>query len=743
MKKLSLSLTFATLTTTTAFGQIIASYSFTNDGAENADVTLAENVSFLNPDFASVDVLAGPFTFGAPLSPLVRATISDLFISEGRGLQDGTDNNISGAVDRGDFFGFTVTANEGSLLNLTDLQFEVGRAANGAQDYAIRSSVDDFATDIAFADDAITATLTNQVIDLSGFAFSDLSAIELRIYFDDRVSNNGTSSATFIDTVVLNGAIIANLDSDGDGLSNDFENANLAAGYDPNVDNSNDDFDNDASTTAQELAAGTNVLDPDTDGDGFNDGAEDGGGTFVSFDAATNTGMTGTNPLIPDTDEDGLPDGVERNTGDFVDELNTGSDPNIADTDGDGLSDNFETINNAVGYDPNEDDSQSDFDDDASTVENELAAGTNVLLADTDGDGFWDGAETNTATFVSYDFTANRGDTGTNPLVADTDGDGLMDGEEPPLGANPTLTDSDGDGLSDGAEVNGSPATSPSAADSDNDGVNDGTELRLGNDPNDAADTPDILVEYNYNDFDLVADLVADGVIATDTSTGAALTILQTGSLPNAFVNGANGLSAEFTDGDSALAAGQTFTFGIAAENGGILDLSDLSLSFDVARNAVRGALNFAVFVDVNGSGTFTLFGQASNDIPSTFAESLSSLGDDVSSLDVQVALFNRPVGNVNSSATTLDNVLFAVLPVETDLVLCIEDDPAVDGNFLLSFNSEAGASYDLRSSTDLTGDPLEWTIVVPDIAADPSGTNSESVSIAGAERLFFVVTEQ
>ena len=42
---------------------------------------------------------------------------------------------------------------------------------------------------------------------------------------------------------------------------------------------------------------------------------------------------------------------------------------------------------------------------------------------------------------------------GSNPLVMDTDGDGLSDGLEIELGSSPILMDSDGDSMSDGEEV--------------------------------------------------------------------------------------------------------------------------------------------------------------------------------------------------------------------------------------------------------------------------------------------------
>lgn len=66
---------------------------------------------------------------------------------------------------------------------------------------------------------------------------------------------------------------------------------------------------------------------------------------------------------------------------------------------------------------------------------------------------------------------------GTKPRVADTDGDGLFDGYEVLQSkTDPLRVDTDGDGLSDGAEVN-EHLTNPILADSDADGLNDGIEV--------------------------------------------------------------------------------------------------------------------------------------------------------------------------------------------------------------------------------------------------------------------------
>ncbi len=115
-----------------------------------------------------------------------------------------------------------------------------------------------------------------------------------------------------------------------------------------------------------------------------------------------------------DTDGDGLSDEIENTI--------TFTDLTLTDTDGNGILDGDE-----------------DFDEDGLTNLEELAAGTDCWMADSDLDGVTDKEELQT-----YN---------TNPTLADTDEDGMTDGNEIAYGTDPNQADSDGDGILDGDEL--------------------------------------------------------------------------------------------------------------------------------------------------------------------------------------------------------------------------------------------------------------------------------------------------
>jgi len=136
--------------------------------------------------------------------------------------------------------------------------------------------------------------------------------------------------------------------------------------------------------------------------------APPGSGTRMGIDRDEDAALDGldncpatSNPSQTDTDNDGIGDACEVLA---------------ADTDGDGVddaSDNCPSIPN-----PGQED-------------NDLDGAGDVCDDDDDNDGLLDTVETNTGTFVS------ASDTGTDPFVADTDGDGFDDGAEVAAGSDP------------------------------------------------------------------------------------------------------------------------------------------------------------------------------------------------------------------------------------------------------------------------------------------------------------------
>lgn len=84
----------------------------------------------------------------------------------------------------------------------------------------------------------------------------------------------------------------------------------------------------------------------------------------------------------------------------------------------------------------------------------------------------------------------NGGILSADPNQSDSDADGAADTVERNAGSNPLLADTDGDGLGDAGEILGNPASSPVLADTDADGASDSWEKRVGSNPSSAASKP-------------------------------------------------------------------------------------------------------------------------------------------------------------------------------------------------------------------------------------------------------------
>jgi hypothetical protein len=217
---------------------------------------------------------------------------------------------------------------------------------------------------------------------------------------------------------------------------------------------------------------------------------------------------------------------MEDNSGNYVDADHPGTDPNTDDTDTDGLDDKWEVDNGLSPVDDGSTDPDNgatgDPDGDTLTNEDEWILGTDPKSDDTDQDGLRDDYETADGNYVGPT------ETGTDPLVADTDGDTLPDNVEDNTGTyagadhtgtNPNLADTDDDGFRDDYEIdNGFDPIVPGDLEPTghtigiNFGAGHGADASL-----DPADQAGVFAQANWNNA-----AGKDGTLALTDESGAA-----------------------------------------------------------------------------------------------------------------------------------------------------------------------------------------------------------------------------
>ena len=212
-------------------------------------------------------------------------------------------------------------------------------------------------------------------------------------------------------------------------------------------DTSNVDTDGDGLTDDYESTIGTDPNNPDSDGDGLSDQEEDEG--------------WGTDPNTADTDGDGLSDSDEAN--------NYGTDPTDTDTDFDGFSDGDEI---AAGSDPNDQNSTPvvDSDGDGTPDDQDAFPNDSSETMDSDGDGTGDNADafpndSSETTDSDGDGTGDNADAFPNDSseTTDSDGDGVGDNADAFPNDSSETMDSDGDGTGDNADGAPNDASSTTA----------------------------------------------------------------------------------------------------------------------------------------------------------------------------------------------------------------------------------------------------------------------------------------
>ena len=114
---------------------------------------------------------------------------------------------LTGTVDLAKYMEFGLTAAAGNTLNMTNINFGVGRSGTGPRQWEWRSSVDSFAAPIAtygILNVSVTESLgilttpdanagyTGNVLDLSGGSFDNLTSVTFRLYGYNSEGTAGT-----------------------------------------------------------------------------------------------------------------------------------------------------------------------------------------------------------------------------------------------------------------------------------------------------------------------------------------------------------------------------------------------------------------------------------------------------------------------------------------------------------------------------------------------------------------------
>lgn len=252
------------------------------------------------------------------------------------------------------------------------------------------------------------------------------------------------------------------------------------------------DSDNDGLVDSLEGRYRSNPNDPDTDGDGIEDGEEvNTYRTYPNLEDSDRDGLNDwdeinvhlTNPLSADTDRDRATDGAEIEAG--TDPLDPAERPVAISV----------SVALARGIVTSDDQATIMINSDAYPVT--LVRGGARLIVNVIGNRTYNvsahmGPLTSGDPVVLALTTGNGGARLT--LDGDADSDGLADSLEGRYRSDPNNPDSDGDGIPDGEEVN-SLGTNPALADTDRDGFTDPQEVALGTDPRSARSVPEAFIE--------------------------------------------------------------------------------------------------------------------------------------------------------------------------------------------------------------------------------------------------------
>lgn len=175
-----------------SFRSLLAGLLFITTG-----LTFGQSI-WTNPIDATNPALQNPYTTGDVKDPNINVSGigrgSGITANAGNGRYNATNWTMSNSVNADEYFSFTLTPILGYKINFVSLVYTLQRSSTGPSNFAVRSSLDNYAANIVLITETGTAAV-EKTIALSGAAFQNISsAITFRIYGYNATGATGTSS---------------------------------------------------------------------------------------------------------------------------------------------------------------------------------------------------------------------------------------------------------------------------------------------------------------------------------------------------------------------------------------------------------------------------------------------------------------------------------------------------------------------------------------------------------------------
>ncbi len=140
--------------------------------------------SVVNPNLAgSVTGSAGAGRFAFPNQPL------------GATNNDNTYANLTGSIDLGVYYQVTITPNSGTTFNLSGLTFKSQRSGTGIRTFSVRSSIDNYASNLAASVTSTSASVESGNI---FFVLSDANTTATNISEGNTITTNYTNLSSAV-----------------------------------------------------------------------------------------------------------------------------------------------------------------------------------------------------------------------------------------------------------------------------------------------------------------------------------------------------------------------------------------------------------------------------------------------------------------------------------------------------------------------------------------------------------------